>query len=267
MHLPQTIQSQMNGYHQQNGTANRMNGTMNNSNQNFQINRQAPNGSVYQKPPVPLNYLMQNKAQQPQMNGNGSKSPIQNFNDHSNYNRVQQKSPQMMQQQIPSPYQRVPMPHPTQEFIQSQQQINLSNLNQPQNRSPYMLHPSKIATKKVSFEPGTKGGHDVTSISSSLSSSSTSSINSIEQQIHQQQQQQQLQNQQQQQNNPQFSNGSGGPTAIPTRVAISTYNNNAIVKASAKAVQCNLCRKKHVIAPAVYCADCDFYMSRFQPRR
>lgn len=29
---------------------------------------------------------------------------------------------------------------------------------------------------------------------------------------------------------------------------------------------CNLCRKKAITAPAVYCADCDFYMSRFKPK-
>ncbi|XP_068085650.1 uncharacterized protein ec isoform X2 [Anabrus simplex] len=29
---------------------------------------------------------------------------------------------------------------------------------------------------------------------------------------------------------------------------------------------CNLCHKKQVISPAVYCSDCEFYMSRFRPR-
>lgn len=29
---------------------------------------------------------------------------------------------------------------------------------------------------------------------------------------------------------------------------------------------CNLCRKKSVAPPAMYCTDCDFYMSRFKPR-
>lgn len=29
---------------------------------------------------------------------------------------------------------------------------------------------------------------------------------------------------------------------------------------------CNLCRKKPVAPPAMYCPDCDFYMSRFKPR-
>lgn len=29
---------------------------------------------------------------------------------------------------------------------------------------------------------------------------------------------------------------------------------------------CHLCRKKQVVPPAVYCGDCDFYLSRFRPR-
>ncbi|XP_021934862.1 uncharacterized protein LOC110837255 isoform X2 [Zootermopsis nevadensis] len=29
---------------------------------------------------------------------------------------------------------------------------------------------------------------------------------------------------------------------------------------------CHLCRKKHVVPPALYCGDCDFYLSRFRPR-
>lgn len=31
-------------------------------------------------------------------------------------------------------------------------------------------------------------------------------------------------------------------------------------------VPCNLCHKKFVLPPAVYCPDCAFYMSRFQKR-
>lgn len=62
--------------------------------------------------------------------------------------------------------------------------------------------------------------------------------------------------------NPQTIDSTQAVTSVPTRV----FNNSAIVKASAKAVQCNLCRKKHVIAPSVYCSDCEFYMLRFKPR-
>jgi hypothetical protein len=30
---------------------------------------------------------------------------------------------------------------------------------------------------------------------------------------------------------------------------------------------CHLCRKKQVVPPAIYCGDCDFYLSRFRPRK
>lgn len=33
-----------------------------------------------------------------------------------------------------------------------------------------------------------------------------------------------------------------------------------------RTASCNLCRKKQVAPPAVYCPDCDFYMSRFKPK-
>ncbi|XP_059616847.1 uncharacterized protein LOC132261852 [Phlebotomus argentipes] len=105
-------------------------------------------------------------------------------------------------------------------------------LDQPAQAHLYAQPPVKQFAqppKKVSFEPGTKTGSPGT---------------------------------------PQLSpTGEYVTGTVPQRVAISTYNSTAIVKASAKAIQCNLCRKKHVIAPAMYCADCDAYMSRFQNRR
>jgi hypothetical protein len=35
---------------------------------------------------------------------------------------------------------------------------------------------------------------------------------------------------------------------------------------SSKNLFCNLCRKKQITSPAIYCADCDFYMSRFKQK-
>jgi hypothetical protein len=94
----------------------------------------------------------------------------------------------------------------------------------------YQPPPQKMVQKKVTFEAGTKGGSDCPP--------SPQPSNHIEQ-----------------------SNG------LPARVPISTgFNGNAIVKQSAKAILCNLCRKKHVLAPSIYCTDCEFYMSRFQVR-
>ncbi|XP_043579563.1 uncharacterized protein LOC122566427 isoform X3 [Bombus pyrosoma] len=38
------------------------------------------------------------------------------------------------------------------------------------------------------------------------------------------------------------------------------------VGGTARTAPCHLCRKKQVTEPAIYCSDCDFYMSRFRPK-
>ncbi|XP_029032845.2 uncharacterized protein LOC114871290 isoform X2 [Osmia bicornis bicornis] len=40
----------------------------------------------------------------------------------------------------------------------------------------------------------------------------------------------------------------------------------AVVGGAARTAPCHLCRKKQVTEPAIYCSDCDFYMSRFRPK-
>uniref|UniRef100_A0A182MKW6 Uncharacterized protein n=1 Tax=Anopheles culicifacies TaxID=139723 RepID=A0A182MKW6_9DIPT len=37
-----------------------------------------------------------------------------------------------------------------------------------------------------------------------------------------------------------------------------------VMTPSTMPVQCNLCRKKHCILPAIYCTDCETYLARFQ---
>ncbi|KAM7349239.1 ubiquitin specific peptidase echinus isoform 2-T4 [Cochliomyia hominivorax] len=175
-------------------------------------------------------------------------------------------------QHIPSPYQRVPLPHgyPTNEPYQRAPQ----HLNPAQNNNPYLSLPAPgnpnqlqnqpAKTKKVSFEPGTKGE----------SMESINNINGLPPKplLLQQQQQHGLPNnpvahQQQQMmqnsnNNLPNDTNAVNVTAIPTRV----YN-NAIVKASAKAAECNLCRKRHVIAPQQYCTNCEYYLKMLNNRR
>ncbi|XP_026685937.1 early nodulin-75-like [Diaphorina citri] len=48
------------------------------------------------------------------------------------------------------------------------------------------------------------------------------------------------------------------PRNVPEKSALRPTNSSGGV--------CNLCRKKSISSPAVYCADCDFYMSRFKPK-
>ncbi|XP_065362968.1 uncharacterized protein ec isoform X2 [Calliphora vicina] len=186
---------------------------------------------------------------------------------------------QPAQQHIPSPYQRVPLPHgyPTNEpYQRAPQHLNPAQVHtQPNNpyltlpqTNPNHLQNQPTKTKKVSFEPGTKGE----------SMESINNINGLPPKPSLlQQQQQQLQqhglpaisNQQQQQQQilqantlPCNDTNAVNVTAIPTRV----YN-NAIVKASAKAAECNLCRKRHVIAPQQYCTNCEYYLKMLNNRR
>ncbi|XP_076673518.1 ubiquitin specific peptidase echinus isoform X2 [Andrena cerasifolii] len=52
-----------------------------------------------------------------------------------------------------------------------------------------------------------------------------------------------------------------------TTVAQSTPSlQKPAVGGAARTAPCHLCRKKQVTEPAIYCSDCDFYMSRFRPK-
>lgn len=223
--------------------------------------------------PVPqMNYMKANQRpnfnmqQSPQQNGNfiaTNNMPIPNGgNMYNQYNPAINKFIQppmtngnyMSAQQSPVMFQMSPT---QQNGMPPYQRVPMSNAYaMPQKQSPYFTVPQNAmvntttvqkapTVKKVSFEPGTKGETIETAKPIVTSMSGDMQTNGI----------------------PTTStdpmNGSALTVkAIPTRV----FNNSAIVKASAKAVQCNLCRKKHVIAPAIYCSDCEFYMSRFQPR-
>lgn len=206
--------------------------------QSMQSMQSALQPNVYQKPPLPMNYIQQNGQQQQQQ----QQSYVNGYNSHdqSVLNKLQQQNNLYM-----SPYQRVPMPHGYSSDIG-----NASPIPQNIKQSPTFQQQQYFAApitkpsnpKKVSFEPGTKSGSDCGGPLTNQSPLAPNNASVIGQQMMQQ--------------------STLNVTAIPTRV----YNNNAIVKASAKAVCCNLCRKKHVMS-AMYCSDCEFYMSRFQPQR
>lgn len=109
---------------------------------------------------------------------------------------------------------------------------------QPLGQVPYQQQqqPATVAAvpqvKKVCFDVGTKGGP----------SENHPTMKMAKQAMEIQQQQ------------PAVVNG-----MIPQQQRMMNgYNPNA------KTMQCTLCRKKHVIAPAIYCSECDYYLSRFQ---
>lgn len=210
---------------------------------------QRPNFNMQQSPQSNGNFIANNNMPIPQNTGNvyqynpamnkymqpqQQQPPMAN----GNYMGAQQTPPMMFQMSPPQngmpPYQRVPMSNAYTMPPQKQSPY----FSVPQNSSMVNATAQKAQTvKKVSFEPGTKGETIETAkpIMTSMNNGDMSTTSDPNQMT---------------------------VKAIPTRV----FNNSAIVKASAKAVQCNLCRKKHVIAPAIYCSDCEFYMSRFQPR-
>ncbi|KAH8367900.1 hypothetical protein KR084_004045 [Drosophila pseudotakahashii] len=163
---------------------------------------------------------------------------------------------------LPSPYQRVPLPHGYQPAVAAAAgpYYPLPNAQQHQQQQQLQLQQQQLMAKpvqkKVSFEPGTKGEADClpppppppqkNGLPDPAGSPGIPGIPGAP---------------------PVAAAGNGGNspaaiTAIPTRV----YN-NAIVKASAKAVECNLCRKRHVIAPAVYCTNCEYYLQMLNQRR
>ncbi|XP_055371073.1 uncharacterized protein LOC129605378 isoform X2 [Condylostylus longicornis] len=162
---------------------------------------------------------------------------------HMNFNMNSSRQPIVDPQNSIGPnsiYQRIPVPHGTHGII------NNSSYFPRQTHIVQYTQAMKPIQKKVSFEPGTKGEME----------NDVSGFNGI---------QMNSQNQIHNTNNINMSNMANNAvnvTAIPTRV----YN-NAIVKASAKANECNLCRKRHIIAPAVYCTNCEFYLQSLNGRR
>lgn len=65
-----------------------------------------------------------------------------------------------------------------------------------------------------------------------------------------------------------FEPGTKGGAESPTPKAVVTpiIVNNSGTNVTGAKTKCNLCRKKHVTPPNLYCTDCEFYMSRFKPK-
>ncbi|XP_015589698.1 uncharacterized protein LOC107265130 isoform X2 [Cephus cinctus] len=61
-----------------------------------------------------------------------------------------------------------------------------------------------------------------------------------------------------------FQAGTKGATTVSQTT--SSIQKSASVTTMPRCAPCHLCRKKQVLEPAIYCTDCDFYMSRFRPK-
>jgi hypothetical protein len=211
-----------------------------NMNPNYMMaNRQMFNGNVYQKPPQMMQ--QQQQYQQPPMQNQQSpqqQQQMQNEYGSFNYQAPYQRMPFPQGAELPAnmmPYdQSMPMPNV---YMQAQQF-------------------QKAIPKKVTFEAGTKGGSDcpspTVSVQNDQSNNNSSNLS-----------------------NNNFGNGNSNniglmnPQTVQQAQMIQTkvFNNAPIVKQAAKAVLCSLCRKKSLFGTSLYCSDCEYYMSRFQPRR
>lgn len=216
---------------------------MNGMHQQAQPPRLVNNGmpSAYMQVPN-MNYVKSQRVPNFVPNGyvlNGNNSPTSNSSvyqmpPHAPKNSLSDSVPQqqMYHHLPPLPQHAQPLQNG---FPTAYQRIPIPHANLAAMQQHFAATIAKAPTmKKVSFEPGTKGETDAIENTTPPTTTTASTMDST----------------------------LGAVTSVPTRV----FNNSAIVKASAKAVQCNLCRKKHVIAPSIYCSDCEFYMSRFQPR-
>ncbi|KAK0086493.1 hypothetical protein PV325_003107 [Microctonus aethiopoides] len=61
-------------------------------------------------------------------------------------------------------------------------------------------------------------------------------------------------------------NGKNTTGIITNSLPMNAMQKSVSASAIPRTSPCHLCRKKQVIEPAMYCPDCDFYMSRFRPK-
>ena len=132
----------------------------------------------------------------------------------------------------PSPYQPVPQKAANPGPYQSVPQLNV-----PQNRAPYYHSQNDVVSGPPAYHHPPPALSQGTYTHQRITSSSP------------------------------VPNGPSAPgpyqhPPAPRQPAAPTSNGSANGSSHA----CNLCRKKMVASPAIYCVDCDFYMSRFKPK-
>lgn len=182
---------------------------------------------------------------QPAANQNQSQKAPQQFNDQNKMN------PQYISQDSRQPqYYQQGFPVENGNGVHN----NLPYQSVPMKASPYQQLPlSKQPPKKsVSFEPGTKGGSDIQGLKASTTNGPLTNTQINNNQINSAQ------------NNLNMNNNI--MSSVNNGVNNSVIANSVIANSAPGKNPCNLCRKKQVNSPAMYCVDCDFYMSRFKPR-
>ncbi|XP_063704535.1 uncharacterized protein LOC134833955 [Culicoides brevitarsis] len=184
-----------------------------------------------------------------------------------------QNMPSMVYQKVPQQLKNIPQgpPYMSPPYMAPPQQQPMMHQMLPPNSPQYQYppyqrippqqapmpvqQPTKPATKKVTFEAGTKGSDsDVDCVDGPMPQPITNPSNAS---IPLTQQQQAIANRV-------FNNNQPLKQQMPMNV---NNNPNMLGINKAPTSLCNLCRKKQINAPAIYCVDCDFYMSRFQSQQ
>ena len=198
----------------------------------------------YQPPPNPAGNYQLSPPQQIQQQQQQQQQQIQQQQQQQQQIQQQQQQQQQNQQQLQQPPQ------------QQQQQHNLQNgatIVYQQRGENYQRQPSKIEQQQNIHvqAPGYLNGQIAPNMKYPTYQ-------------HLQQTKQMKTMQQQMQQQPHISQGSmkGSPTINQNASPVQKSSIGGI----SKVAPCHLCRKKQVCDPAIYCADCDFYMSRFRPK-
>lgn len=182
----------------------------------------------------------------------------------SEYSSRYPQTPALASTTTPSPYQRVPPPHgdaPLDNFNSTTYQpIKMSNnyyhdvnSNQPRPDSRHYPNQQQRPMYNQNVNEGTGAPNEQMG-----QYQYSSGYNPY----------QHLQTKQLQKKSVSFEPGTKGGTDSPVPPQMTPYSTGdpSNFLASAPKLPCNLCRKKLVNPPSMYCPDCDFYMSRFKPK-
>ncbi|XP_032512710.2 uncharacterized protein LOC116766740 isoform X2 [Danaus plexippus] len=227
-----------------------------------------PNGNYHRLPQHPTTNQLQGMYQKRQFAQNDSNRPYQSVpanspayqsyhNPPTNYVNTDYSSryPQVNSSNFNhSPYQRVPPPHgevPGEDYNSNYQKIPSNRYDNSNSRTPDARHyansqqrPYETALDNVNNEPYQyQNGYNPY--------------------------QHLVPPKQIQKKSVSFEPGTKGGTDSPIPSQMNGHyqaENQTNPSMTSHKTPCNLCRKKTVNPPAIYCPDCDFYMSRFKPR-
>ena len=170
-----------------------------------------------------------------------SPSPYQNQYSHSSYQGYPYQSvPQQNRINQPLP-QYQPPPNPPTSYQQQQSMQNYQQRHDNYQRAPQKADQQNILAPNQTYPNALQNGQ----IQSNMKYPTYQHppVSKQSKQMH-------------------FVTSKGNPTVAQSTSPLQ----KPTVGGTARTAPCHLCRKKQVTEPAIYCSDCDFYMSRFRPK-